>query len=94
MNDDLPEVFAALKKLLRPHLGRLAVTRDNPKDFLMPAYLYPDLAKAISPELKRRKQGKSCFNLTKVDGALLRELQELTNAGIKRFRSQGLPKPG
>ena len=61
---------------------------------LVPAYLYPDLAKGISPELKRRKQGKGCFNFAKVDGPLFRELRAFTNAAIARFRTQGVPVRG
>src|SRR5690606_27210837 len=30
--------------------------------YLMPVYMYPDLLKKISPELKKHMQGKSCFN--------------------------------
>ena len=32
--------------------------------YLMPVYAFPDLDEALSPELRRRKQGKSCFNFT------------------------------
>lgn len=32
--------------------------------YLMPVYVDPSLAGTISPELRRRMQGKSCFNFT------------------------------
>lgn len=35
--------------------------------YLMPVYMYPDLLKNTSPELKKRMQGKSCFNFKKVE---------------------------
>ena len=38
--------------------------------YLMPVYVDPSLAEQISPELKRRMQGKSCFNFTKLDEGL------------------------
>lgn len=46
--------------------------------YLMPIYVQPSLLDGISPELRRRMQGKSCFNLTKVDEPLLAELERLT----------------
>jgi len=48
--------------------------------YLMPIYVQPSLLDEISPELRRRMQGKSCFNFTKVDEALFRELGALTRA--------------
>ncbi|HLO28900.1 MAG TPA: hypothetical protein VK249_07195, partial [Anaerolineales bacterium] len=44
--------------------------------YLMPVYMYPDLLKEISPELKKHMQGKSCFNFKKVEPDLFRELSE------------------
>jgi hypothetical protein len=49
--------------------------------YLMPVYVRPALLDGISPELRRRMQGKSCFNLTKVDEPLLAELEALTRTG-------------
>jgi len=50
--------------------------------YLMPAYVQPSLLDGISPELRRRMQGKSCFNFTKVDEPLFAELAALTKAGF------------
>ena len=57
---------------------------------LMPVYVHPDLLERLSPELRRRMQGKSCFNFTRPDEALLAELGQLTAAGFARFQSDGL----
>jgi hypothetical protein len=54
--------------------------------YLMPIYASPELAASVSPELAKRKQGKSCFNFTKVDEPLLDELEDLTARGIPGFR--------
>jgi hypothetical protein len=54
-------------------------------------YLYPDLARKLSPELKKRMQGKGCFNFTAPDPALFDELAELVRAGIDTFKKRGLP---
>jgi hypothetical protein len=51
--------------------------------YLMPIYVRPALLDGISPELRRRMQGKSCFNLTKVDETLLSELESLTRSGYE-----------
>ncbi len=52
--------------------------------YLMAVYGDEGLHDAISPELKRRMQGKSCFNFSRVDESLFRELEELTAKSIAR----------
>jgi hypothetical protein len=56
--------------------------------YLMPVYASPELAASVSPELRRRKQGKSCFNFTKVDEPLFAELDDLAARGIPGFRAE------
>lgn len=55
--------------------------------YLMPLYASPELGDSLSPELRKRRQGKSCFNLTKVDEAVLAELDALTARAIPGFRA-------
>ena len=55
--------------------------------YLMPVYASHELDASVSPELRRRKQGKSCFNFTKVDDALFAELDSLAERGITGFRA-------
>ena len=52
--------------------------------YLMGVYGDEGLGESISPELKRRMQGKSCFNFTRIDEALFRELEHLTAKSIAR----------
>ena len=52
--------------------------------YLMPVYVEPSLLDDISPELRKRMQGKSCFNLRSVDDGLFAELAELTRRGYER----------
>lgn len=54
----------------------------------MSVYACPDLLKAMSPELKKRMQGKSCFNFKEVDEKLFKELAKLTKAGAARFSDE------
>jgi hypothetical protein len=56
---------------------------------LMPVYVHPDLLDAMSRELRKRMQGKSCFNFTRPDKALFAELETLTAAGFARFQQDG-----
>jgi len=53
--------------------------------YLMSVYAFPDLMESMSPELRRRMQGKSCFNFTTVDEPLFAELDRITQAGFERF---------
>lgn len=55
--------------------------------YLMPVYASPELAAGLSPELRKRMQGKACFNFTKVDDALFTELEDLTARGVTGFRA-------
>lgn len=58
--------------------------------FLMiSVYMFPDLLKNISPELRKRMQGKSCFNFRDADPVLMRELEALTKAGFARVKRDG-----
>ena len=60
---------------------------------LMPVYSHPSLAAKIPPELKKRMQGKSCFNFKVEDPALFEQLETLTReaaaAYAKPFRIEG-----
>ena len=52
--------------------------------YLMGVYGEPDLLNGMSPELRRRMQGKSCFNVSKIDEGLFTELAVLTKESIAR----------
>lgn len=56
---------------------------------LMPVYVNPKLLEGISPGLRKRMHGKSCFSFTAADPSLLKELAELTEAGFMYYREQG-----
>lgn len=57
--------------------------------YLMPVYVFPDLLSGISADLRKRMQGKSCFNFKKLDPALFAELAALTRAGFERYQAAG-----
>src|SRR5260370_27523883 len=51
---------------------------------LMPLYWEPSLAKGISAGLKKRMQGKTCFNFLPPDAALFRECEKLRTLSFAR----------
>jgi len=78
---------------------RLAVHKSKPAWFaairmgknyvsyhLMPVYMNAAMQKRIPPELKKRMQGKACFNFSEVHPALFCQLSELTAAGFEGYR--------
>ena len=56
---------------------------------VFPVYVEPALLDDVSAALKKRMQGKSCFNFTKADEALFDELEALVARGVARFREAG-----
>jgi hypothetical protein len=57
---------------------------------LMPIYMNEPLKATISPALRKRMQGKACFNFKEMpDAALLEELRTLTAAGFRSFEKAG-----
>jgi hypothetical protein len=56
---------------------------------LVPLYMNPALAKNIAPALKRRMQGKACFNFkAQPEPDALAELKRLTQAGFDEWREK------
>jgi hypothetical protein len=53
---------------------------------LMPLYMSPALTNTISAELKKRMQGKTCFNFKTIPAPeLVAELKGLTRAGLEQW---------
>ena len=70
--------------------GAVQVRKSYVSYHLMPVYMYPDLLKGISPELKKRMQGKSCFNFKKeITEEQLNGIKELTKKSYKKFIENG-----
>lgn len=57
---------------------------------IISVYMFPDLLKNISPQLRKRMQGKSCFNFRDADPVLMRELEALSKAGFARVKRDGV----
>ena len=55
---------------------------------LLHMYYNPAAMKALSPALRKRMQGKACFNFTAVDEDCFAELGRLIADGLKRYKSK------
>jgi hypothetical protein len=76
-----------MKNKQRVFFGAVRIGKSYVSFHLMPVYAIADLSSSMSPELKKRMQGKSCFNFKTVDEKLFKELAKLTRAGFKQFTS-------
>jgi hypothetical protein len=68
--------------------GSAQVKKNYVSFYLMPVYMYPELLQDISPDLKKRMQGKSCFNFKKVEPDLFDELAVLTRKSVEKFQQE------
>ena len=72
-------------------LAAVQIKKNYVSYHLMPVYMHPELLEGISPPLKKRMQGKSCFNFTTIDEELLQELESLTWQSIAWMKQEGDP---
>ena len=68
--------------------GSAQIKKNYVSFYLMSVYMYPELLKGVSPELKKHMQGKSCFNFKKVEPDLFEELATLTKKGAEKFKEE------
>ena len=72
--------------------GGVEIKKNYVSFHLIPIYMFPDLKKAMSRELQKRMQGKSCFNFKKPDATLFSELERLTAKAVEHFRKMDWSK--
>ena len=92
---DTPTEYTLLTKSASPfpqhkgqpmYFGSVRLGKTYVSFHLMPLYMCPELNKDISPALKKRMQGKTCFNFkSSPDAELVAELKKLTDAGIRQW---------
>ena len=70
--------------------GAVRINKNAVSYHLMPVYVFPDLLDGLSNTLRKRRQGKSCFNFTTIDEATKEELARLTAAGFARYQAGNL----
>ena len=94
---DTPTEYQLASRTQRDRIGRplfvaaVQIKKNYVSYHLMPVYAVPELAKALSPGLRKRMQGKSCFNFTTLEPSHIKELEALTSKGLKRFEKIKLP---
>lgn len=74
----------------KPLFFASVTVRKNYVSFhLMPVYAFPELLDDAG-ELRKRMQGKSCFNFRHTDDAQLDALDALVRRGYERYAAEGL----
>ncbi|MDQ2950209.1 MAG: hypothetical protein M3Y27_30440 [Acidobacteriota bacterium] len=92
---DTPTEYTLLTKSASPfpqhegqplYFGSVRLGKAYVSFHLMPLYMCPELMKAISPALKKRMQGKTCFNFKSDPGPeLIADLKQLTETSVNRW---------
>lgn len=71
------------------YFGSVKINKNYVSFHFMPVYVFPELLQGISPELKRRMQGKSCFNFKTVNEVIFSELGTLASIGHTKYKDAG-----
>jgi hypothetical protein len=75
-------------------LGAVQIRKHYVSFHLIPVYAIPALARTVSPSLRKRMQGKSCFNFTSVEPGHVKELAALTKKGAADLERLDVPWAG
>lgn len=99
VTNDSPDDFYANSLRLRYKgnpvmFGAVRKGKNYVSFHFMPVYMSAELQQKISSGLKKRMQGKACFNFKSVDEELFRQLTELTAAGLECFEKGAFALPG
>lgn len=65
-----------------PMFGAVEIKKRYVSYHLMPVYMVPEGVLPIPESLRRRMQGKACFNFTRIDEGLFAELSDLTRRSM------------
>ena len=91
--DDSSEFYVDTKHIQKNKkpvfFGAVQIKKSYVSYHLMPVYVKPELLASLSPALKSRMQGKSCFNFVETDKSLFEELSVLTSVGYASFEQLG-----
>lgn len=80
------EIPGATAKAKPTFFGAVQIRKSYVSYHLMPVYEQPALLDGISDGLRRKMQGKSCFNFSAEDPVLFRELDALTGTCAASFK--------
>ena len=95
---DAPDEYTLVTKTPSPFpqykrqpmwFGAIKVGKAYVSYHLMPLYMNATLTSTISSDLRKRMQGKSCFNFKAEPGpAIIAELEQLTAAAVNHWAAQ------
>jgi hypothetical protein len=94
---DAPGHFELASPTMTDRIGRplfcaaVKINKSSVSYHFMPLYGNMSLRNSLSPALRKRLQGKVCFNFTTVEPGQLKELAAVTKKGIAGFRNLKLP---
>ena len=74
--------------------GAVQIKKNYVSYHLMPIYVNPALLEDMSDALRKRQQGKSCFNFKSIEPELFAELNALTAAGYRFYLQEGYIQGG
>lgn len=94
MHDDPGRYYLATHEVrakdgYRTWFGGVEIKKSYVSAHLIPVYEHPDLLADAPDALKKRMQGKSCFNFKKPDDPALADLDTLIDAAATRFTATG-----
>ena len=70
------------------YFGGMQIKKNYVSYHLMPVYMDPSLLDEVSEKLRKRMQGKSCFNFKQIDPELFAELEKLTEGCAVWFKEK------
>jgi hypothetical protein len=94
---DGPGHFELASPTMTDRIGRplfcaaVKINKSSVSYHFMPLYGNMALRNSLSPALRKRLQGKVCFNFTTVEPGQLKELAAVTKKGIAGFKNLKLP---
>jgi hypothetical protein len=94
VTEDSPKTYTLVTKSAsykgKPMFFASVVRKSYVSYHLLPLYWKPELLEGMSPELRKRMQGKACFNFKKMEPALFKQLGKLTRTGFESYRAAKL----
>jgi hypothetical protein len=94
---DTPADFQLCSRTLKDRSGKpffvaaVQIKKNYVSYHFVPIYMAPELGEAMSPALRKRMQGKGCFNFTTIEPAQVKELTALTKKGLIHLKKMKLP---
>ncbi len=69
--------------------GAVRINKSYVSFHIFALYCFPEMKKNLSPALRKRMQGKQCFNFTQPEPELFAELAGHVEEGFRRFSKLG-----